>query len=485
MKPLISVVTAVYNTEKYLEKAINSVLNQTFQDFEYVIVDDGSTDRSPEILQEYADKYPEKIRLFRQPNKGAFHAYNKCTELATGQYIITLNSDDYFSVDCLEIVSSYLIEHGVDIVFINLTTHAADTEQSILAQNLRATAWEEDFVILSQDAVRLSWPFIMEMRLLENNINVYKADIMKRHPYRTDIYGADYMFNIEIANEIKSVAGHPKILYNHFYYVDNSEEHRNISVGKYQPYLHSMYNEFFTKYKELFISWNILDDENRRLLATIRMINFEMEIKRINARNNKMTRQEKISALISYYDDVVAEAVFALDYRSYAEGKIVNTCYELIESTMHSQDEEFNHYMACFIHAVKTEDLSPEVREEMMLKALTDRDNPYALGLSYYEAYLKSNPAVWSEDVVDYFLCRERARAYVLTGRHELAADEITLLFNAPVSDPEKYLLLSMNCFNCGFSDEAVNTALLGLQSFPDYQRLIDAYEQFSSSVSN
>jgi hypothetical protein len=246
-----------------------------------------------------------------------------------------------------------------------------------------------------------------------------------------------------------------------------------------------MHNEFFTKYKELFISWNILDDESKRLLATIRMLQFDMEIIRINARSNKMTRQEKISALTSYYDDVLAEAVFALDCRPYAEDKIVNACYEHIESAMQSQDGEFFHYMARFIHAIKAEGLSPEVREDMMLKSMTDRDNPYGLGLSYYEAYLKSHPAVWSQDVVDYFLCRERARAYVLTGRHELAADEIALLFNAPVSDPEKYLLLSMNCFNCGFSDEAVNTALLGLQSFPDYQRLIDAYEQFSSGVSN
>jgi len=486
MKPLISVVTAVYNTEKYLDKAINSVLCQTFQDFEYIIVDDGSTDRSPEILQEYASRYPEKIRLHRQTNKGAYHAYNKCTELAKGQYIFTLNSDDYLSEDCLEIVSSYVIKHGVDVVFINTATHAADEEQNIVWKDMQSIELKEEFIILSQEAVRLSWPSIMRMGLVRNNINLYKADIMKKHPYYTGYYGADYLLNIEIADEIKSIACHPKILYHNFYYIGNTAEGRNISEGKYYPYLHEMHNEFYLKNKALFDSWNILsDEENRQLLANTRINQFKIEVRRINAWNNKMSSAEKVFTLASYFDDVLSESTAVLNCRRQIEKLILDACGEQNLKADLSQGETLDHYMTHLLYAINTEDLPPEVRENTMLGALTDKNNPYSLGLLYYERYSKTHPNVFSMDVVEYFFCRERARGYVLTGRHELAADEITLLFNAPFSDPEKYLLLCMNCFNFGFSDDAISIAALGLEKFPDYQRLIDASMRFSSIINS
>lgn len=73
--PLISVIVPVYNVEKYLNKCVDSILGQTFRDFEVLLVDDGSPDRCPQICDEYARK-DSRVRVFHQPNKGVGAARN-------------------------------------------------------------------------------------------------------------------------------------------------------------------------------------------------------------------------------------------------------------------------------------------------------------------------------------------------------------------------------------------------------------------------
>lgn len=89
--PLISVVMPVYNTGVYLRDAIDSVLAQTYRNWELIIVDDGSTDESPAILQSYSD---ERIHVLRQDNAGQSAARNKAMEVAKGEYVYFIDSDD-------------------------------------------------------------------------------------------------------------------------------------------------------------------------------------------------------------------------------------------------------------------------------------------------------------------------------------------------------------------------------------------------------
>src|SRR5215211_725311 len=91
--PKVSVVMTVFNAERYLREAIESVLNQTFGDFEFVIVDDGSTDRSLDILKEYAQRDP-RIRLISRENKGIVASANEGIAVARGQYLARMDADD-------------------------------------------------------------------------------------------------------------------------------------------------------------------------------------------------------------------------------------------------------------------------------------------------------------------------------------------------------------------------------------------------------
>jgi len=92
-KPKVSVIMTVYNEEEYVRESVTSVLNQTYKDFELVVVNDGSTDRTQEILEnEFNDR---RVKVFSQENKGRIRALNRAIELSMGEYIAILDADDY------------------------------------------------------------------------------------------------------------------------------------------------------------------------------------------------------------------------------------------------------------------------------------------------------------------------------------------------------------------------------------------------------
>ena len=107
----VSVLTPVYNTEKYVRQAIESILNQTFKDFEYIIVDDCSTDRTWEIVQEYA-KRDSRIKLYRN-EKNLYIAANRnvCLSKANGKYIVWQDADDISMPQRIEKQFKFMEEH--------------------------------------------------------------------------------------------------------------------------------------------------------------------------------------------------------------------------------------------------------------------------------------------------------------------------------------------------------------------------------------
>ena len=110
-----SIMTPVYKVEQYLPECIESVLGQTYGNFEFILVDDGSPDHSGEICEEYAKK-DSRIRVFHKPNGGLMHTRRYALERAQGDYYVFLDSDDYLSLDTLETLNRYISETGADCV---------------------------------------------------------------------------------------------------------------------------------------------------------------------------------------------------------------------------------------------------------------------------------------------------------------------------------------------------------------------------------
>lgn len=111
----VSVGITVYNVEKYLRECLESVLNQTFTDFEVIMVDDGSTDNSFEICQEYVFK-DKRFKLYHQENKGLAGARNTCLKHMSGEYVTWVDSDDWIEVNYLKNLVMEQIRTQADIV---------------------------------------------------------------------------------------------------------------------------------------------------------------------------------------------------------------------------------------------------------------------------------------------------------------------------------------------------------------------------------
>lgn len=114
--PKVSIIVPIYNVEKYLKKCIDSLVGQTLEDIQIILVNDGSTDSSRKIAKEYAEKYPQKILYLEKENGGLSDARNYGIPYATGEYIAFLDSDDYIETNAYEEMYNKAIEKNSDYV---------------------------------------------------------------------------------------------------------------------------------------------------------------------------------------------------------------------------------------------------------------------------------------------------------------------------------------------------------------------------------
>ena len=137
--PVISVVMSVYNGEKYLREAIESILGQTFIDFEFIIINDGSTDESAAIISSYNDT---RIRLIQQENKGLAPALNVGLKVARGKYIARMDADDISLPGRFEKQFNFLESHP-ECVAVGSNAKIIDKAGEYLYTAGNPTAWEE------------------------------------------------------------------------------------------------------------------------------------------------------------------------------------------------------------------------------------------------------------------------------------------------------------------------------------------------------
>ena len=132
MAPLISVITATYNRENMIRRSVESTLAQTLRDFELIIVDNGSTDRSGQIADEYAEKDGRVKAVHLNPNCGPAGAYNAGLEAACGDYIAYVDDDDWIEPDYLEFLYDMICTNGADIAISGSAGKRALDEKALL-----------------------------------------------------------------------------------------------------------------------------------------------------------------------------------------------------------------------------------------------------------------------------------------------------------------------------------------------------------------
>ncbi|WP_148630520.1 glycosyltransferase family 2 protein [Bacillus sp. E214] len=137
-EPLISIITVCYNSECTIKKTIESVLSQTFSNYEYLIVDGKSNDKTVEIINSYIDKFNGKMSYISETDNGIYDAMNKGINLCKGKLIGILNSDDWYEEDCLEkVVERYEsnASNGMDVIYGALRLIKNEKEYEIVFKN--------------------------------------------------------------------------------------------------------------------------------------------------------------------------------------------------------------------------------------------------------------------------------------------------------------------------------------------------------------
>ena len=153
----LSIIAAVYNLEKYLPRCLDSLVNQTLQEIEIICVDDGSTDSAPQIIDDYAKKYPEKIKAYHKSNGGEFTTRNYGLERAKGEYVTFVDTDDWVEKNWAEKLYNTAKENNADLAVCGFERIDIDTGKVVsknmtnFGNTIKQINNKDDFVIFIND----------------------------------------------------------------------------------------------------------------------------------------------------------------------------------------------------------------------------------------------------------------------------------------------------------------------------------------------
>lgn len=167
----VSIIIPVYNTEKYIADCLDSVMGQSLKDIEVILINDGSTDSSLEIMKQYQQKYPDKIQLFSKENGGQATARNMAIPLCTGEYIGFVDSDDYIECNMYERMYRKAVDTNADYVecdYVNVMVNEAGEQERIADYGSRVRAYtdKKDMFI---DPMLAPWNKIYRRELLQGS----------------------------------------------------------------------------------------------------------------------------------------------------------------------------------------------------------------------------------------------------------------------------------------------------------------------------
>lgn len=175
--PKFSVIVPIYCVEKHLKQCVDSILNQSYNDFELILVDDGSPDNCPIICDDYA-KTDRRIKVIHKANGGLVSARKAGAEIAHGEYIICVDGDDWLHQQCLAYYVSILVEHSPDMIVSNAEYVFEDE-----TKNFKSNLSYRKGLYYKEDIEKEIFPL-----LIQNEYANYFAPSLWAKAYRADLY---------------------------------------------------------------------------------------------------------------------------------------------------------------------------------------------------------------------------------------------------------------------------------------------------------
>lgn len=229
MNDLITIIIPVYNGEKYLNKCLDSIINQTYKNLEIIIVNDGSTDNTKKICDEYIKK-DNRIKVINKKNEGVSAARNDGIEASAGKYISFVDADDFIEKEFAEKMLDILIKYDAKYVTCGYK-RVYDDHTEFVNNDLSEMVVTKDEYIKKLLNVQNGYGFV-HMKLIEK-------DILKNVRFNKELkVGEDALFNIMLCENVDKVVIYNNPLYN--YYFNSNSVVRKFDDNYSNKYLLSM-----------------------------------------------------------------------------------------------------------------------------------------------------------------------------------------------------------------------------------------------------
>ena len=212
----VSVIVPIYNVEKYIGKCVDSIRNQDYPNIEIILVDDGSPDKSPQIIDEMASN-DDRIKVIHEKNGGVSSARNRGIAAATGEYIMFVDGDDWVDDDYVSYFVDLIEKHGCDI--------GMDKNNYMVEKTMSA---DKSYRVSAEKAIE--WIYLGTLFVAVWN-KIYKTSLLRESGvlFNEEIwYGEGMLFNIECLQCVEEVAIGEKAVYHQTYNPDSAMRSFNL-----------------------------------------------------------------------------------------------------------------------------------------------------------------------------------------------------------------------------------------------------------------
>ncbi len=325
MKPCISVIVPIYNSEKYLSRAVNSILNQSLKNIEIILVDDGSSDDSGRIVDDFAAG-DQRVKGIHQKNQGVSIARNVGLVIAKGEYISFLDSDDWVDEEMYKSLYNEAIKYGCDIVACNTSF-----------ENNNKIIWKTEYpvkanVLLKRDEIKQEVCRRLLLGELFTSVNdkIYLKSFIEENKikFNSDIsLREDYFFNMDIFNNAKVLLFLPN------YYYHYSRDIPKSASRKYCKDAFKLSLRLYEYKKQYAKLWNMNTVDINQKISGNFLTEVQGSIKYIFDKDNTCSMKNKIctvSGIVNNYTVINCFKEYDFGYIYKSKGKLEQIMIKLI-----------------------------------------------------------------------------------------------------------------------------------------------------------
>lgn len=293
----------VYNASRYIDKCIQSIIEQNFQDFELILVDDGSKDNSVEICEQWVRRYPEKIHLVKKENSGSLFTRRRCLLESKGEYIYIVDADDYLlRTDALQRIHDTIVKSQCDLVFFN----AASQEES--PEGMFKYPFEDEAIFEGAGLLPLYEYYIQNSglkplwnKVFHRSLVDWDADYSS-YTYVTN--GTDYFQSTPIISNAKRICYLAEILY--FY---RRDDNATSIVHTFKPTVYAAARANFLRMCDASESWKLNETERHAMLTA----EF-MKVASTSAYKARLLQKKDKAYVRSFLKEIGEDSVFRKYY---------------------------------------------------------------------------------------------------------------------------------------------------------------------------